>query len=182
MKSCYVPNCDRSCNFDNSRNMFLVPSVSFMLNTKLFQNLNIYKKTIFLKAPPLLAEWSAVIPQNKRPLTKSDKICSRHFLETDIERYFEHNINGEITQMLRDRPRLKSKTIPTQNLHIVLSGKKKRTLKRKNDESQKSVAKKVQVCLLKLFSHKNHHFKFFFRNQKSFMKSFWLARILNMTV
>lgn len=109
-----------------------------------------------------MAEWSAVVPQNKRPLTKGDKICSKHFLESDIERYFEHNINGKITQMLRDRPRLKSKTIPTQNLHIVLSGKKMRALKRKNDESQKSVAKKIKVCLLKLFSHKNHHFFQFF--------------------
>lgn len=96
---------------------------------------------------------------------KGDRICSRHFLESDIERYFEHNINGKLTQMLRDRPKLKNKAFPSQNLNIVLSAKKKLNLKRKADDVSKvSPVKKVKTATVRLnivFTQEFHIFSYF---------------------
>ncbi|XP_063704359.1 uncharacterized protein LOC134833831 [Culicoides brevitarsis] len=120
MKSCYIANCDKSCDFDNSRSLFMVPT-----------------------APEAIALWKAVVPENRRPLTKGDKLCHRHFQESDIERYFEHTINGETFQMLRDRPRLSKTAVPSLNLHIVLG--EKDSTKRKDDRQNPAKKKKNQI-------------------------------------
>uniref|UniRef100_A0A336LX97 CSON003114 protein n=1 Tax=Culicoides sonorensis TaxID=179676 RepID=A0A336LX97_CULSO len=93
MKNCYIANCDKANNYNSNRSMFSVPC-----NEIAFQ------------------KWAAVIPVNKRPLQKQDRICDRHFREDEIEKYWEHNINGVITKMLKDRPKLKPDAVPSQNL------------------------------------------------------------------
>lgn len=96
-----------------------------------------------------MAKWAAAVPQKKRPLKAGDKICCRHFLESDIEKLWEHKINGETTQMVRDRPRLKKNVVPHRNLHIVLGEKKKKSEKRKADEQRKeALVKKIKAGMV----------------------------------
>lgn len=109
-----MPGCDAHCKRTNStqRKMFLPPA-------KLFQ------------------AWSDILP-NKRKLKPHDRVCERHFEESDIIQFWESTINGQIHQTPRgersaakfpsyfvclnvyhafaDKPRLRDNAIPSRNL------------------------------------------------------------------
>lgn len=82
------------------------------------------------------AKWYAVIPENRRPLRDSDRICCRHFNEDEIDRYWFHTINGEVQKLDRERPVLKKNTVPSKNLSFEYERPAK---KQKISKSKKSV-------------------------------------------
>lgn len=45
-----------------------------------------------------------------------DRVCERHFNKEDIQTTWDHVINGELLQMERGKPKLKSNAIPSNNL------------------------------------------------------------------
>jgi hypothetical protein len=67
------------------------------------------------KEDSLFQVWKDLLPK-KREFKKLDKICELHFDPADIERVWEHTINGQKVLMERGKPRLKKFSTPTLNL------------------------------------------------------------------
>lgn len=59
--------------------------------------------------------WKATLPKLKE-FKPSDKVCERHFQQSDVIRNFEQVINGEVFKLERGRARLKPNAIPYLNL------------------------------------------------------------------
>lgn len=59
--------------------------------------------------------WSRAIPRADRKLTSKDWVCSDHFHENDIERYFEDIVVGDqvIKGEKRTKPKLKDGAVPS---------------------------------------------------------------------
>jgi len=59
--------------------------------------------------------WSRAIPRADRKLTHNDWVCSDHFYEADIERYFEYLVVGDlvIKGEKRKKPKLKDGAVPS---------------------------------------------------------------------
>ena len=62
-----------------------------------------------------LQKWNRAIPRQDRPLTVKDWVCSDHFHDSDIERYFPDIIIGDqtIKGELRKKPQLKPDAVPS---------------------------------------------------------------------
>lgn len=70
---------------------------------------------MFLPPAAKINLWKEVL-HNKRGLKTHDRVCERHFLETDIIQYWEANINGQIHLTPRDKPKLRENAVPSLNL------------------------------------------------------------------
>lgn len=92
MRNCFVPGCDAYCKKMKTvqRKMFLPPS-------KLFN------------------QWADLLPK-KRTFKAHDRVCERHFQETDIIQFWEANINGQMHLTPRDKPKLRENAVPSLNL------------------------------------------------------------------
>lgn len=64
----------------------------------------------------IFAQWKAVLPK-KREFKRMDRVCERHFNVEDIQKTWDHIINGELHQLLRDKPKLKENAVPSLNLN-----------------------------------------------------------------
>lgn len=53
---------------------------------------------------------------NKRDFRETDRVCERHFDETQILTHWEHIINGKVCQLKREKPKIKSNAVPYLNL------------------------------------------------------------------
>lgn len=53
---------------------------------------------------------------NKREFRETDRVCERHFDKTQILTHWEHIIDGEVSQLKREKPRIKSNAVPYLNL------------------------------------------------------------------
>lgn len=139
MKTCFIKNCDRSCKFDSRRSLFTIPKVNF--NSKLpLVSLNHRHLLPFFQSDPLRSQWLDAIPQDKRPIRPSDRICCRHFNEDDIDRYWCHTVNGDLVKMMRDRPILKKDAVPSQNLIIDFDRPKRKKVYTSGDEAATTAA------------------------------------------
>ncbi|KAM7301545.1 uncharacterized protein ISCGN_017064 [Ixodes scapularis] len=90
-RTCYVPGCKsgyKSCTVKAS--LFRPPKDAFRR-----------------------VQWAQNIKRADKDLTSDCAVCERHFEEHFIDRTFRHIIGGEIVEMPRDRPQLKSDAIPT---------------------------------------------------------------------
>jgi hypothetical protein len=67
-----------------------------------------YSFTSFLSFP--------VLPNKKRQFKEHDRVCERHFDESDIVQFWESNINGQVHLTPRDKPKLRENAIPSKNL------------------------------------------------------------------
>ncbi|CRL04171.1 CLUMA_CG017279, isoform A [Clunio marinus] len=94
MRNCFVPGCDAYCkkNQITQRKMFLAPA-------------------------KLLSKWKEILPK-KREFKQHDRVCERHFEDTDIIQFWESKINGQIHFTPRDKPKLRSDAIPCKNFPI----------------------------------------------------------------
>jgi hypothetical protein len=57
--------------------------------------------------------WNSIIQRSDRRLHKDDVVCSLHFKEEDIERYYTHVIDGQVVQIERGNPKLKKGAVPS---------------------------------------------------------------------
>jgi hypothetical protein len=57
--------------------------------------------------------WNSVIQRNDKNLHSDDVVCSLHFKEEDIERYYTHIIDGEVVQIERGNPKLRKDAVPS---------------------------------------------------------------------
>lgn len=121
MRNCFVPGCDAHCKRTNTiqRKMFLAP-------TKLFE------------------EWANVLP-NKRSFKQHDRVCERHFKESDIIQFWEVNINGKVHLTPRDKPKLREDAIPTKNLPSKEDFQLLSSPKLINDESLKKRSENIEI-------------------------------------
>lgn len=77
------------------------------------------QRKMFLPPKEMLEKWSALVKNNKRPLSKTDRVCERHFDSDDIIEFWESKINGRIHLTPRDKPKLRDTAIPTKNLASI---------------------------------------------------------------
>jgi hypothetical protein len=66
--------------------------------------------------------WNSVIQRNDRTLQKDDVVCSLHFKEKDIERYYTHVIDGQVVQIERGNPKLREGAVPSVFSYDNLKG------------------------------------------------------------
>jgi hypothetical protein len=57
--------------------------------------------------------WSSVIQRNDRNLHTDDVVCSLHFEEKDIERFYTHVIDGQVVRIERGNPKLRRGAVPS---------------------------------------------------------------------
>ncbi|KAL1483883.1 hypothetical protein MTO96_050165 [Rhipicephalus appendiculatus] len=60
-----------------------------------------------------LAEWERLIKREDRKLTLTCVVCEKHFEDIYVERTFKVTVNGVVTEIARERPRLKPDAVPT---------------------------------------------------------------------
>lgn len=113
MRNCFVPGCDLYCkqNRISHRKMFIAPK-------------------------DMVEKWANVVKNKKRELNKNDRICERHFEESDVIQFWESNINGQVHLTPRDKPKLRDSAIPTKNLG---SDAKKSSTKQQNSSMKRKV-------------------------------------------
>ena len=69
------------------------------------------------KNPEYFEKWRLALGNvHKKVFKKTDKICSKHFNKDDIITSWDNIINGELVQLLRDKPKLKDTAVPISNL------------------------------------------------------------------
>lgn len=64
------------------------------------------------KDEELFRKWARAIPRKDRPLTHKDSVCSLHFPEDQVVKFFMHKINGEEVKIERGRPTLEADAVP----------------------------------------------------------------------
>ncbi|PNF36156.1 hypothetical protein B7P43_G10668 [Cryptotermes secundus] len=57
--------------------------------------------------------WDSIIQRNDRNLHQCDLVCSLHFKEEDIERYYTHIIDGQVVRIERGNPKLRKGAVPS---------------------------------------------------------------------
>lgn len=55
----------------------------------------------------------------KRGFRESDRICERHFDQSQIITHWDYMINGKLCKLERDKPKLESQAVPYLNLPDV---------------------------------------------------------------
>ncbi|XP_053949021.1 uncharacterized protein LOC128857334 [Anastrepha ludens] len=129
MVYCSVPGCVKGNKNQNKRCMFTFP-----------------------KKEELLQKWLEAIPNLKRPIKSSWRVCQYHFKPEDILDAFSHTIGGEVYLIERERPRLKPNVIPSKNLRsdqiITTRGSKTRSKKKhfRTEPSKKDNVINERVC------------------------------------
>lgn len=74
-----------------------------------------------------------------RPFKEFDRVCEQHFREEDILRYWEHNINGKIERIERNKQSLKPNSVPVfVEVEETPEESPKRKQKKTDTESSKS--------------------------------------------
>jgi hypothetical protein len=66
--------------------------------------------------------WDSVIQRNDRNLHRDDVVCSLHFKEKDIERYYTHVIDGQVVLIERGNPKLRKGAVPSVFSSNTLKG------------------------------------------------------------
>ncbi|CAN8016951.1 unnamed protein product, partial [Ixodes persulcatus] len=90
-RTCFVPGCNsgyRSCK--EARSLFRAPLECDRRET-----------------------WSRNIKRSDRELHDGSVVCERHFESRFIQRTFQTTINGEVAEVLRERPLLTPDAVPT---------------------------------------------------------------------
>jgi hypothetical protein len=66
--------------------------------------------------------WDSIIQRNDRNLHQDDVVCSLHFKEKDIDRYYTHIIDGQVVQIERGNPKLRKGAVPSVFSYDNLKG------------------------------------------------------------
>jgi hypothetical protein len=66
--------------------------------------------------------WDSIIQRNDRNLHEDDVVCSLHFKEKDVERYYTHIIDGQVVQIERGNPKLRKGAVPSVFFYDNLKG------------------------------------------------------------
>ncbi|CAI6348892.1 unnamed protein product [Macrosiphum euphorbiae] len=109
-RNCYAPGCSTGNSKEKKYNL---------LNG--IRNKSIFKAP---KDPELLNKWAKAIPRKDKVLTPNCGVCELHFLEGDIEKYYEIKLPcGKVDKIEKGKPTVKYKAIPTifPNLPSYLS-------------------------------------------------------------
>ena len=84
-------------------------------------------------------KWKKVL-FNKREFRETDRVCERHFDREQILTHWNHIIKGEIHQIEREKPKIKSDAVPYLNLpeteDAVQTSPQKRTQKEPKKRKQ----------------------------------------------
>lgn len=110
---------------------------------------------MFLAPKKLLQSWAEVLPNKKRPFKEHDRVCERHFNESDIVQFWESTINGQVHLTPRDKPKLRENAIPCKNLPTAEDAPKpdEQMLKKRNEKVKILSQKIISPAKRKLRKH-----------------------------